>query len=304
MTQRNRLPQGGCVDRGRRLDFTFNGKRYTGFQGDTLASALLANGVRLVGRSFKYHRPRGIVGSGVEEPNALVQLGTGAQTLPNYVATQIELYDGLEAESVNCWPSVALRSAGRQRPHLALPSARLLLQDLHVAQVVLAPLRASAPKGRRFGCRADGARHGSVRQDERPLRRALGRVGPGWRRGRSGGRPRRSAGHPGRRAAGVRRKPAGQPPDYRDRVGRGLVGSGAGGAAHHGRGPPSPAKYGVRLLRPQLRRHTRTGHGPPRADRRLRAAAAHLEDQGKAGRPGYRRNRTPTGLPKQRPARA
>ena len=106
MTQRNRLPEGGRVDRGRPLDFTFNGKPYTGFQGDTLASALLANNVRLVGRSFKYHRPRGIVGSGVEEPNALVQLGTGADTLPNYVATQVELYDGLEASSVNCWPSV------------------------------------------------------------------------------------------------------------------------------------------------------------------------------------------------------
>ena len=106
MTQPNRLPQGFHVDLGRPLEFTFNGKNYTGFQGDTLASALLANGVRLVGRSFKYHRPRGIVGSGVEEPNALVQLGTGAQTLPNYVATQIELYDGLEASSVNCWPSV------------------------------------------------------------------------------------------------------------------------------------------------------------------------------------------------------
>ena len=106
MTQRNRLPRGGRVDRGRPLAFTFNGSSYQGFQGDTLASALLANGVRLVGRSFKYHRPRGIVGSGVEEPNALVQLGTGAQTLPNYVATQVELYDGLEATSVNCWPSV------------------------------------------------------------------------------------------------------------------------------------------------------------------------------------------------------
>ena len=106
MTQLNRLPRGGRVDRGRTLDFTFNGRSYEGFQGDTLASALLANGVRLVGRSFKYHRPRGIVGSGVEEPNALVQLGTGAQTLPNYVATQVELYDGLEAASVNCWPSV------------------------------------------------------------------------------------------------------------------------------------------------------------------------------------------------------
>ena len=106
MTQPNRLAQGGRVDRGRTLGFTFNGRSYQGFQGDTLASALLANGVRLVGRSFKYHRPRGIVGSGVEEPNALVQLGTGVQTLPNYVATQVELYEGLEAESVNCWPSV------------------------------------------------------------------------------------------------------------------------------------------------------------------------------------------------------
>ena len=106
MTQPNRLPEGGRVDRGRTLDFTFNGKRYTGFHGDTLASALLANGVRLVARSFKYHRPRGIIGSGVEEPNALVQLGTGAQTLPNYVATQVELYNGLEAASINCWPSV------------------------------------------------------------------------------------------------------------------------------------------------------------------------------------------------------
>ena len=106
MTQQNRLPQGGRVDRARTLGFTFNGRSYEGFQGDTLASALLANGVGLVGRSFKYHRPRGIVGSGVEEPNALVQLGTGAQTLPNYVATQVELYDGLEASSVNCWPSV------------------------------------------------------------------------------------------------------------------------------------------------------------------------------------------------------
>ncbi len=106
MTQPNRLPDGGRVDRGRTLEFTFNGRKYAGFRGDTLASALLANGVRLVARSFKYHRPRGIIGSGVEEPNALVQLGTGAQTLPNHVATQIELYDGLQAASVNCWPSV------------------------------------------------------------------------------------------------------------------------------------------------------------------------------------------------------
>ena len=103
MTQRNRLATGGRIDRGQPLGFTFNGKRYEGYRGDTVASALLANGVHLVGRSFKYHRPRGIVGSGQEEPNALLQIGPC--NLPNYRATEFELQDGLVARSVNCWPS-------------------------------------------------------------------------------------------------------------------------------------------------------------------------------------------------------
>ncbi len=88
------------------IGFTFNGKRYHGRQGDTLASALLANGVVLVGRSFKYHRPRGIVGTGFAETNALVQLGHGGRSTPNVPATQVELVEGLEASSINCWPSV------------------------------------------------------------------------------------------------------------------------------------------------------------------------------------------------------
>jgi sarcosine oxidase subunit alpha len=104
--QRQRNATGGRIDRARLLSFQFNGRRYDGYAGDTLASALLANGVRLVGRSFKYHRPRGIMAAGTEEPSALVQLGTGARTEPNARATQIELYDGLVAASVNCWPSV------------------------------------------------------------------------------------------------------------------------------------------------------------------------------------------------------
>ena len=98
MTQPHRLPVGGGIDRAKPMTFTFNGRRLEGYQGDTLASALLANGVRLVGRSFKYHRPRGIVGSGSEEPNAIVQVGSGPATLPNYLATQVELYEGLTAE--------------------------------------------------------------------------------------------------------------------------------------------------------------------------------------------------------------
>jgi sarcosine oxidase subunit alpha len=102
-----RNPRGGAIDRARPLAFTFNGRGLSGYAGDTLASALLANGVRLVARSFKYHRPRGIFGAGVEEPNALVQLGEGARSLPNSKATEIELQDGLAAMSQNCWPSVA-----------------------------------------------------------------------------------------------------------------------------------------------------------------------------------------------------
>ncbi len=106
--QPRRLPSGGRIDRTKTLEFTFNRRRYHGYGGDTLASALLANGVEVVGRSFKYHRPRGIVAGGAEEPNAIVQLGRGVGALPNYRATQIELYYGLHARSVNCWPSVDL----------------------------------------------------------------------------------------------------------------------------------------------------------------------------------------------------
>mgnify|MGYP001298717026 CR=1 FL=1 len=104
--QQNRLVDGGRIDRSKPLNFSFNGKRYQGYAGDTLASALLANGVSVVGRSFKLHRPRGIVGHGAEEPNALLQIGTGASTLPNQRATQVELYEGLEARSSKGWPNV------------------------------------------------------------------------------------------------------------------------------------------------------------------------------------------------------
>src|SRR3546814_1580666 len=94
-----RLPAGGLADRSRPLAFTFDGKGYSGFAGDTLASALLASGVDLYGRSFKYHRPRGLFSAGVEEPNALVTLRSGARAEPNTRATVAELFDGLEARS-------------------------------------------------------------------------------------------------------------------------------------------------------------------------------------------------------------
>ena len=103
-----RIAGRGRVDHARAVSFRFDGKDYTGLAGDTLASALLANGVHLVGRSFKYHRPRGLLGAGVEEPNALmgVDRGVGRFT-PNVRATTIELHDGLSVESQNRWPSLA-----------------------------------------------------------------------------------------------------------------------------------------------------------------------------------------------------
>ena len=132
-------PTGGRIDRAQPLAFDFDGGDSTGCEGDTLASALLANGVHLVGRSFKYHRPRGILSAGSEEPNALVSVDRGpGRVTPNLRATQLELYDGLRR---------AVRTAGLRSPSMSARSATpsraaavggLLLQDLHVAALVLA----------------------------------------------------------------------------------------------------------------------------------------------------------------------
>ncbi len=103
-----RLAQGGSrIDRTKKVHFSFDGKQLAGFAGDTLASAVMANGTKLFGRSFKYHRPRGLVGLGSEEMNALVGVGDGSRHEPNLRATQVELFDGLQAVSQNRWPSLA-----------------------------------------------------------------------------------------------------------------------------------------------------------------------------------------------------
>ncbi|NRH29933.1 sarcosine oxidase subunit alpha [Pseudomonas sp. MS19] len=107
MSQVNRLTNGGRIDRSQPLNFSFNGQSYQGFAGDSLAAALLANGVDIVGRSFKYSRPRGIVAAGSEEPNAILQIGSTEEAqIPNVRATQQALYSGLVATSTNGWPSV------------------------------------------------------------------------------------------------------------------------------------------------------------------------------------------------------
>ncbi len=104
--QTQRLSSGGLIDRSRPLCFRFDGTDYAGYAGDTLASALMANGIKVIGRSFKYHRPRGIFTAGAEEPNALVTLRSGARREPNTKATTVELYDGLDSISQNRWPSL------------------------------------------------------------------------------------------------------------------------------------------------------------------------------------------------------
>jgi heterotetrameric sarcosine oxidase alpha subunit len=115
MSGSHRRADGERVDRQRPLAFTFDGRPYVGFAGDTLASALLGNGVKLFGRSFKYHRPRGVLSAGVEEPNALVGVGVGGRFEPNTRATDLFLYEGLTAVSQNRWPSLAFDAGAINR---------------------------------------------------------------------------------------------------------------------------------------------------------------------------------------------
>ncbi len=127
MSGPHRLMSGGAVDHGATLTFRFNGRSYHGLKGDTLAAALLANGIHLVGRSFKYHRPRGIMAAGAEEANALVQVGPDPvgdpRSDPNIKATQLELIEGLTAKSQNCWPSVEFDiGAVNSLIHRAIPA--------------------------------------------------------------------------------------------------------------------------------------------------------------------------------------
>ena len=101
-----RLATGGRIDRNKPVQFTYDGVQYTAYQGDTVASALLANGESLIARSWKYHRPRGIIGDGAEEPNAIFQVEQGAHTIPNVRATQAQVYQGMVVKSIHGWPNI------------------------------------------------------------------------------------------------------------------------------------------------------------------------------------------------------
>ncbi len=124
---------GGLVDRATVPHFSFDGRNYSGHPGDTLASALIANGVKLVGRSFKYHRPRGLLSAGPEEPNALVEIGTRRPARTQHPRHRGRALRWAGRTSQNRWPSLALRPDERQPACRPVPSRRVLLQDVHVA---------------------------------------------------------------------------------------------------------------------------------------------------------------------------
>ena len=191
--------------------FSFDGRRYDGFAGDTLASALLANGVHLVGRSFKYHRPRGILSAGVEEPNALVTIDRGdGRVTPNLRATQVELYDGLLARSQNRWPSLRFDFGAVNDGLSPLFPAGFYYKTFMWPRAFwrTSTSRQSAPPP------ASGARRRAPTRTAictlRPLRRAGRRRRPGRPRRRARRRGERRAGHPLRRTGGVRRLAAGR----------------------------------------------------------------------------------------------
>ena len=153
-----RLATGGrLINRARSVEFSFDGKRLSGYEGDTLASALLANGETLVGRSFKYHRPRGIIASGPEEPNALVGTGEGGTFEPNQRATTTEVFNGLTANSQNAWPSLQFDIGGINRIMSRVFPRWFLLQNIHVPAFRMETcVRTLHPQGGGFGCGANG----------------------------------------------------------------------------------------------------------------------------------------------------
>ena len=310
MTQAFRVAGGASLDRARPVSFTFDGVAYGGYEGDTLASALLANGVRLVGRSYKYHRPRGIVSAGAEEPNALVGVSRGpGRFTPNLRATQVELYDGLVATSQNRWPSLRFDVGAINDVLAPLYRRGLLLQDLHGPGLFgtnWAWKRIYEPVIRRaagLGDRADGARPGPLCPLFRPLRRADRRRrarGPrrGARRGRERRRRRRLRREPGARRLAPRRDARAIDGKQRARLAR--RDARRARAAPNVRLMPRTQAFGYyaqnfvasseRLAEPDLDRRSRS------------AARAAVADAGARGRAGDRRHRAPARLRRQRPA--
>ena len=304
-----RTASGGRVDRGRVLNFTFDGRHYSGVQGDTLASALLANGVHLVGRSFKYHRPRGIFSAGAEEPNALVGVRRdAARYVPNLRATQIELYEGLQAESQNRWPSLDF-DVGAVNDLISpfIPAGFYYKTFMWPQSAWHSILRAedSRHRGPRRG--SFRARSGSLHQPLRSLRC----VGSGC----GSGRTRRGAGrgsigrarHSVRRAVRAGRQSAvGAAVGRRDHRWLSLPrldsASGRATRAHAGSNTAATDDR-IRILPAQSRRFERAADRPFEPRARASAARANLAGPREGSHPRDRGHRASSRIPGQRPPR-
>ena len=300
-----RLPHGGRIDRGKRLRFSFDGRAYAGLAGDTLASALIANGVHLVGRSFKYHRPRGIVAAGADEPNALVTVVRDRGALHAEPARDagraLRRARGGKPEPLAL---ARVRSCRRERSHRAADPGGLLLQDLHVAAGRMeAALRAAHPRHGGARARADAARSGSLHAPLRALRRAGRRRRTGRACGRARGGRMRRAGDAVRRAGGARRLAACRKRRHDRRQGGAVL------ARRNHRGARAPrqchaaaAHDGVRIFPAQ---HARAGRARDRASGRSgaeSAARAAVAGARQGGRDRDRRDRAAAGLSRKRPA--
>ena len=257
----------GAIDRSKPLRFTFNGRSYGGYPGDTLASALLANGVTLVGRSFKYHRPRGIMSAGAEEPNALVQLGGGACTEPNIRATAGRALRGPGRRQPELLAVGRVRCRRRQQPAVAPVPGRLLLQDLHVAAEPVDDATSAS----------SAARPASAWRRRRPIPIATTRLHAHCDVLVVGGGPAGlaaalAAGRSGARVilgdeqAGIRRRAARRARYQIDgQSAADWVADAAGRAGGHAGGAAAAAHHGLRLLRPQLCRAGRAQRRSPAA---------------------------------------
>ena len=301
MTGKFRTPRGGRIDRANPIGFTFDGKAYQGLAGDTLATALLANGVHLMGRSFKYHRPRGPVSLGSDEPNALVTLDAGkGRVTPNLRATQIELYEGLTARSQNAWPSLERDAmAVNGRLSAFFPAGfyyKTFIQPAGAWEKVYEPaIRQAAglgvaPKDPDPDRYAFEYRHCDV---------AVVGAGPAGlaaalSAARAGARVilfDEQAEFGGSLLVGNARDPRRQ-----ERVGMG----GRGGRGTRGLAPgdPAAAHAGLRLLRAEFPWRPAAADRPSAQSRRKPAARAALAGARETGRPRDRRARAPAGLPR------
>ena len=302
MTGAMRTGIGGRVDRTRVIHFSFDGKRYQGLAGDTLASALIANGVHLMGRSFKYHRPRGPLSMGSEEPNALVTVNAGKGRLtPNLRATQVEIYEGLRAKSQNAWPSL-------ERDALAINGAfSAMLPAGFYYKTFIGPKGAwehlYEPAIRRaagLGVAPTDPDPDHFAYEHRHCEVAVVGAGPAGLAAALRRRPRGRPGDPVRRTGGVRRLGArGRACEDRRQAGGGMGRRGGRRACRPIQRDAAAAHPGLWLLRAELPRRRAARHRPHRLSRPKTAARAFLAGAGGAGDRRHRRTRAAAGVPRQ-----